>query len=229
MAAAQTPSKMAAAPGGQQLQRPAPIHTGGLTGVERGAAPTQTAGAAAAAAGDGRCPSPPHEPLTWERWWGRARHLLFGPKKDADPTGVAARKDFGWLILGGSILCFVAGWVNAFAIIVAHSTVSHVTGSTTKAGMALADGDGAFIAFAFGIWCVRAFDYLFDPSQIDQSNPIQSNPIQSNQPADRTERQSDFSARPPPTKLTNKRSHRTKPNQNTAPHRHKTTAGCASF
>ena len=101
-------------------------------------------------------PSPVHEPLSWDMWWGRARHLCFGPKKEPNPTGVEARKDFGWLVLGGSLLCFVAGWVNAFAIIAASSTVSHMTGSTTKAGMALVEADGGYIAFAFMIWCVCA-------------------------------------------------------------------------
>lgn len=81
--------------------------------------------------------------------------MLFGSKgKDPNASGVSARKDFGWLILGGSILCFIAGWVNAFTIIAAKATVSHVTGSTTKAGMAMVTGDDDFLLFAFGVWYV---------------------------------------------------------------------------
>lgn len=110
---------------------------------------------------DGRPPSPVHEPLTWDMWWGRVRHLCFGSKKEPNPTSVEARKDFGWLVLGGSLLCFVAGWVNAFAIIAASSTVSHVTGSTTKAGMALVEADAGYTAFAFMIWCVYDAEYMY--------------------------------------------------------------------
>ena len=87
-------------------------------------------------------------------WWGRLKFMLFGRKEPKDPTvtGVAARKDFGWLILGGSLLCFIAGWVNAFTLLAARATVTHVTGSTTKAGMALSEGDGNYLGYAFGIW-----------------------------------------------------------------------------
>lgn len=155
MASAAPPSNddgTAAAALGRARPRPAPINT--TTGQSQQEPELQPPVQVAVTAQAGRPASPEHEPLTWDMWWGRARHLLFGPKKDPNPTGVAARKDFGWLVLGGSLLCFVSGWVNAFAIIEAASTVSHVTGSTTKAGMALAEADGAYIGFAFMIWCV---------------------------------------------------------------------------
>ena len=87
-------------------------------------------------------------------WLGRAKMVLFGHKKPREASGnaVADRKDFGWLIVGGSVLCYVAGWVNAFAIMAAKATVTHVTGNTTKAGMSFASGDMVYLIFAFGLW-----------------------------------------------------------------------------
>lgn len=119
-----------------------------------GNAATASAQTASAAAAASTAPPPPDMgPLTFDDWLKRAINVLQGGKTTMKETaGVAARKDFGWLVLGGSILCFIAGWVNAFSIIAAHATVTHVTGSTTNAGMAMVSGDGDYVLYAFGIW-----------------------------------------------------------------------------
>ena len=93
--------------------------------------------------------------MSFHAWIGRAKSALFAPRQKRPPSaggGVADRKDFGWLIFGGSLLSFWAGWVNAFTLIATQITVSHVTGSTTKAGIALANDNDVYLALASGIW-----------------------------------------------------------------------------
>lgn len=125
------------------------------TPSDAAAAASAAGGAAAASVPAAPPPDTDMGPLTFDDWLKRATNVLQGGKTTltmGETAGVAARKDFGWLVLGGSILCFIAGWVNAFSIIAAHATVSHVTGSTTNAGMAMVRGDGDYVLYAFGIW-----------------------------------------------------------------------------
>lgn len=69
-------------------------------------------------------------------------------------TGVADRKDFPWLIVGGTLMSFSAGWVNAFTIISTGFGVTHVTGTATKIGINMARQKTELLGYGFGLWCV---------------------------------------------------------------------------
>jgi uncharacterized membrane protein YoaK (UPF0700 family) len=59
-----------------------------------------------------------------------------------------------WVWIGGSILAFIAGMINAVGFMgFRHQSVTHLTGTTTLLGIAVASGDGMT---AMGLFAVAA-------------------------------------------------------------------------
>jgi uncharacterized membrane protein YoaK (UPF0700 family) len=57
-----------------------------------------------------------------------------------------------WIVLGGSALACVAGYINAVMLMgVYHVPVSHMTGASTHLSVALAEGDGLAVCLTLGL------------------------------------------------------------------------------
>jgi uncharacterized membrane protein YoaK (UPF0700 family) len=95
-----------------------------------------------------------------ESWVERLSDRKRSPKTDvqvAPPKPLHERKpeEFAAIIIGGCLLSFNAGFINAVTLAISGFTVSHVTGDITKAAIAANEGD------SFNFWMNSAIVLFF--------------------------------------------------------------------
>jgi uncharacterized membrane protein YoaK (UPF0700 family) len=95
-----------------------------------------------------------------ESWVERLSDRKRSAKTDvqvAPPKPLHERKpeEFAAIIIGGCLLSFNAGFINAVTLAISGLTVSHVTGDITKAALAVNQGD------SFNFWMNTAIVLLF--------------------------------------------------------------------
>jgi uncharacterized membrane protein YoaK (UPF0700 family) len=75
-----------------------------------------------------------------------------------------------WVWIGGSILAFIAGMINAVGFMgFKHQAVTHLTGTTTLLGIAVANGDGRTAISLFGLAASFLGGSIFSGILIQQS------------------------------------------------------------